>query len=74
MATLDNLKRREEDGKVERGDFEQALIDTATSSGNGWNGTFAMVTLGVMYLAHSIDNVAIAIRVHAGVVQDKKSE
>lgn len=73
MATLNNLERRE-DGKVERAQFEKSLIDAATSSGNGWNGTFAMVTLGVMYLAHSIDNVAIAIRVHAGVIQDKKSE
>lgn len=63
-GALNNLKT-DRDGTASRVAVEKALIRTATESGNGWNGTFAMVTVGLMFIARAIIDLGIAVRMLA---------
>jgi hypothetical protein len=63
-GTLNGLKVKS-NGSVSRDEVEKAMIRTATESGNGWNGTFAMVALALMFIARSLTDVSTAIKTHA---------
>lgn len=62
-GSLNNLPIRE-GGGVGRDEVEKAMIRTATESGQGWNGTLAMVALALMFIARAISDVATAIKAH----------
>lgn len=59
-GTLNDLPVKE-NGSTTRDDVEKAMIRTATESGNGWNGTFAMVSLSLMFVARALSDIATAI-------------
>lgn len=63
-GALNDLKVKS-NGSVSRDEVEKAMIRTATESGNGWNGTFAMVALGLMFIARAISDVSESIGVLA---------
>lgn len=49
---------RKSNGGVTRDKFEKALIDRMTEPGAGWDRTFAMVALSLMFIARSISDLA----------------
>lgn len=55
---------RKSNGSVTRDNFEKALLDRMMDSLAGWDRTFAMVTLGLMFISRSLTDVAKAINQH----------
>lgn len=61
MTTLPDLEPNSK-GTVRREDFERALFNRVVKPRSGWDGTLAMVTLGLMFTARSLSDIATAIR------------